>query len=198
MPSLQMLPVALRRLLARRPWIHWLVVFAAAVATGAALRERVAGVDDARRAWGEAREVLVARRDTTPGEALEVEVRELPAAVVPLGALAPEARAQPLVARQAVTAGEIVTAIDVGRAGDAGPTALLPDGWAAVPIVESPAAGAAVGERVQIVGDGVVLASDAIVVGYHHDVTLVAVPVAVAPMVAAGAHAGGLTVLLVP
>ena len=36
MPSLQMLPVALRRLLARRPWIHWLVVLTAAVATGAA------------------------------------------------------------------------------------------------------------------------------------------------------------------
>jgi hypothetical protein len=198
MPSLQMLPVALRRLFARRPWIHWLVVIGAALATGAALRERVAGVDDARRAWGDARQVLVARRDTTPGEALEVDVQEVPAAVVPLRALAPESNSQPLVARQAVSAGEIVTAIDVGRADEAGPAALLPDGWAAVPIVESPAAGAAIGDRVQIVGDGVVLAGDAVVVGYHDGVTLVAVPIAVAPMVAAGAHAGGLTVLLVP
>ena len=91
-----------------------------------------------------------------------------------------------------------MTTIDVGRAGQAGPAALLPDGWAAVPIVEAPAAGAPIGARVQIAGDGVVLAADAIVVGYHDDVTLVAVPVDVAAMVAAGAQAGGVALLLVP
>jgi hypothetical protein len=198
MPSLQMLPVALRRLLARRPWIHWLVVLAAALATGAALRERVAGIDDARRAWGDARAVLVARHDTPPGEALEVDVREVPAAIVPQGALDRGTSAERLIARQDVSAGEIVTARDVGRAGQAGPASLLPDGWAAVPIMESPAVGAAIGARVQVVGDGVVLAPNAIVVGYHDDVTLVAVPADAAPMVAAGAQAGGVTVLLVP
>jgi hypothetical protein len=198
MPSLQMLPVALRRLLARRPWIHWLVVLAAALATAAALRERVDGIDDARRAWGGSREVLVARRDTSAGEALEVDVREVPAAAVPQGALDPSTSGSRPIARQDVSAGEIVTAIDVGRTGETGPEALLPDGWAAVPIVESPAAGAAIGARVQVVGDGLVLAPDAIVVGYHDDVTLVAVPAGVAPMVAAGAQAGGLAVLLLP
>jgi hypothetical protein len=97
-----------------------------------------------------------------------------------------------------VSAGEIVTAVDVGRGGQAGPAALLPDGWAAVPIVESPAAGAPIGARVQVVGDGVVLAGDAIVAGYHDDVTLVGVPADVAAMVAAGAQAGGVTLLVVP
>ena len=198
MPSLQMLPVALRRLLARRPWIHWLVVFTAALATGAAVRAHVSAVDDARRAWGDAREVLVARADTRPGEALEVEVREVPSAVIPRDALERDASRAQLVARQDVSAGEIVTTIDVGRAGQAGPAALLPDGWAAVPIVEAPAADAPIGARVQIAGDGVVLAADAIVVGYHDDVTLVAVPVDVAAMVAAGAQAGGVALLLVP
>jgi len=198
MPSLQMLPVALRRLLARRPWIHWLVVLAAALATGAALKQRVAGIDDAREAWGEARQVLVARRDTVPGELLEVDVRDVPAAIVPQGAMDRSSGAERLIARQDVSAGEIVTAIDVGRAGQAGPEALLPDGWAAIPIVESPAAGATIGARVQVVGDGIVLAPDAIVVGYHDDVTLVGVPADAAPMVAAGAQAGALTVLLVP
>ena len=109
MPSLQMLPVLLRRLLARRPWIHWLVVLTAALGTGISLRERVAGIDAARRAWGEGREVLVARRDTRPGEAVEIDVRELPAAVVPPGALGREAGTQSLVARQDVSAGEVVT-----------------------------------------------------------------------------------------
>ena len=198
MPSLQILPVALRRLLARRPWIHWLVVLTAAVATGAVVRARVSAIDDARRAWGDAREVLVARADTRPGAALEVDVREVPSAVVPHDALNADADLEHLVARQDVSAGEIVTAIDIGRAGQAGPAALLPDGWAAVPIVEAPASGAPIGARVRIAGDGVVLAGDAIVVGYHDDVTLVAVPQDAAAMVAAGAHAGGVTLLLVP
>jgi hypothetical protein len=198
MPSLQKFLVALRRLLARRPWIHWLLVLAAALATGAALRQRVAGIDDARRAWGDAREVFVARRDTVPGEALEVDVRKVPLAVVPRGALEASTNGERLIARQDVATGEIVTAIDVGRAGQAGPQALLPDGWAAVPIVESPAASAAIGARIQVVGGGLVLASDAIVVGYHDDVTLVGVPAAAAPMVAAGAEAGGVALLLLP
>jgi hypothetical protein len=198
MPSLQILPVALRRLLARRPWVHWLVVLTAAVATGAVVRAHVSAVDDARRSWGVAREVLVARADTRPGAALEVDVREVPRAVIPHDALNADANLEQLVARQDVSAGEIVTAIDIGRAGQAGPAALLPDGWAAVPIVEAPASGAPIGARVRIAGDGVVLAGDAIVVGYHDDVTLVAVPQDAAAMVAAGAHAGGVTLLLVP
>jgi hypothetical protein len=173
-------------------------VLTAALGTGISLRERVAGIDAARRAWGEGREVLVARRDTRPGEAVEIDVRELPAAVVPPGALGREAGTQSLVARQDVSAGEVVTAIDVGRAGAAGAAALLPDGWAAVPIVESPPSGAAIGARVQIAAEGVVLAADAIVAGYHDDVTLVAVPADVAPMVALGARAGGVAVLLLP
>jgi hypothetical protein len=142
--------------------------------------------------------VLVARGSARPGELLDVAVREVPAALVPTDPLDPGAIAEPLVARQDVTAGEIVTAVDVGRAGHTGAGALLPDGWAAVPIVESPPSGAAIGTRVQIAGGGVVLAPDAIVTGYHDDVTLVAVPAAVAPMVAAGAQTDGVTVLLLP
>ena len=67
-----------------------------------------------------------------------------------------------------------------------------------MPIVESPAAGAPIGARVQIAGDGLVLAADAIVVGYHDDVTLVGVPADVAAMVAAGAQAGSVALLLLP
>ena len=53
MPSLQMLPVALRRLLARRPWIHWLVVLASRGRDRRRRATRVDRIDDARRAWGE-------------------------------------------------------------------------------------------------------------------------------------------------
>ena len=199
MPSLRVLPVAVRRLLARRPWIYWLVVLVLGLATGAAMHHRVAAVDEARRRWGETETVLVASTDARPGDAMQVDVRELPVAIVPLGAL--PADTQPgdmLVARQDVMAGEIVTSADIGRIGYDGAAALLPDGWAAVPLVESPPLGAPVGARVQIAGDGIVLAPDAIVVGYHDDVTLIAVPAGVAPMVAAGAAAGGVAVLLLP
>jgi len=198
MPSLHWLPVALRRLLARRPWIYWSVVTVTALACGFTVRQRIGDIDDARDAWGGARQVLVARRDTRPGELLEVDVRRVPVAVVPVAALRNDAGDGSLIARQDVRAGAIVTDVDVGRAGHDVPAALLPDGWAAVPIVESPPLGAAVGARVQIVGEGVVLAPDAIVVGYHDDVTLIAVPGELAPMVAAGADAGGVAVLLLP
>ena len=198
MRSLHWLTVAVRRLLARRPWIYWVVVIVAALACGVAVRQRMGDIDDARDAWGDAREVLVARRDTARGELLEVDVRRLPVAVVPVAALEQGSVDAALIARQDVPAGAIVTDVDVGRAGHDVPAALLPDGWAAVPIVESPPLGAAVGAHVQIVGEGVVLAPDAIVVGYHDDVTLIAVPGELAPMVAAGANAGGVAVLLLP
>ena len=197
MPSLHLLPVAVRRLLARRPWIYWVVVLALALATGAALRQRVAAIDEARGGWGETQTVLTAGRDARPGEAIEVDAREVPVAIVPLGALGADTYGDDaLLARQDVMAGEILTSADVGRSGYDGAAALLPDGWAAVPIVESPPLGAPIGARVQIASDGVVLAPDAIVAGYHDDVTLIAVPAAVAPMVAAGAEAGSVAVLL--
>jgi hypothetical protein len=68
----------------------------------------------------------------------------------------------------------------------------------AVPIVESPPSGAAVGDRVRVVADGVVLSADALVVGYHDDVTLVAVPEQVAPILPPAADSGGLALLLEP
>jgi hypothetical protein len=111
-------------------------------------------------------------------------------------ALGPEDAA--LVARQHIAEGEVVTIVDVGRGDRSGPLGLAPDGWLAVPIVESPASGAAIGDRVRLAGDGMVIAAEAVIVGHHDDVTLVAVPAGVAPLVAAAAESGGLVVLLAP
>lgn len=198
MPSLQVLPVAVRRLLARRPWIYWLVVLLLALAIALAVRQRVAAIDAARRGWGETQAVLVARHDVRPGETIEVDVREVPLAIVPATALTTDAADSALIARQDVSAGEIVTSADIGRRDRDGVSALLPDGWAALPILESPPLGAPVGAPVQIASDGIVLAPDAIVVGYHDDVTVIAVPADVAPMVGAAAETGGVAVLLLP
>ncbi len=196
MSPLRLMPAA-RRLLVRRPWIYWLCVAASAVAAAATVVDRVDRIDAARDQWGSTRRVLVTERDISPGEPLVVTARDLPAALVPGAALAP-ADAGAAIARQHIAAGEIVTLVDVGHADRPGPLALVPDGWLAVPLVESPVSGAAIGDRVQLAGDGMVIAEAAIVVGYHDDVTLVAVPADLAPMIPAAAEAGGITLLLAP
>jgi hypothetical protein len=185
---------AYRRVLARHPSIHWLVVAVLAVATGAQVLARDDRVEQARRAWGDTREVLVADRDAAPGEPLVASVREIPAAVVPPAAI--DATGVARIARQHVGAGEIVTDADVAALG--GPLPLLPPGWLAVPGVESPPSGATVGDRVLLASDGVVLAPDAVVVGQVGDVTLVGVPADGAPSLPPAAASGSLTVLRQP
>lgn len=183
--------VALRRLLVRRPWIYWLIVAVAAAGAGGSMLERSDRIDAQRAAWGETQSVWVATSDHGPGDPLSAERRDVPKAVVPDGALVDDAG---LAARQHVAAGEIVHINDVVAL--TGPQALTPTGWLAVPVNESPVSGAAIGDRVRVVGDGVVLSAAAIVVGHHEGSSLIAVPTDDAPAVAA--MAAGVTLLLIP
>ncbi|MBA3287830.1 MAG: hypothetical protein H0U21_07375 [Acidimicrobiia bacterium] len=190
-------PVArLRYLLARRPWLYWLVVVVVAGAIAFAVAGAVGGVDDARRAWGATRGVVVAATALAPGDALvdRVEVRLLPGPILPARALtevAPDA-----VARQHVAAGEVLVDVDV-TAGHV-PVALVPTGWQGVPVAEAVPTGAIVGDRVAATSGGVVLADEAVVVGRNDGSLVVAVPAADAPGVAAAASSGELTILLAP
>ncbi len=185
--------VAVRRVLAKRPWIYWLFVSVVALAVAASILDRADRVDAERAAWGETVTVFVADRALAPGDPLSVDAHEVPAGMVPTGRIAsPDG----LVARQHVGEGEIVTDVDVVASG--GPQAMTPDGWLGVPIVESPNSGARLGDRVQVVSDGVVISGEAIVVGHHDDVTVVAVPAEVAPAVPAAADARSLSLLLIP
>ena len=186
--------VAWRRLVARRPWVHWLAVAVLAGGTASAVAARLDDVDATRRAWGDTARVAVAARPHEPGAPLVVHVAEVPVALVPDAAIRPPGTAA-LVARQRIAEGEIVTAPDVTGAG---PLALVPEGWLAVPVVESPPSGAAVGDRVAIVSEGVVLTGEAVVVDVRDDVTLIAVPAEAAPAVPAAAAAGALAVLRAP
>ena len=188
------LPVAWRRLVARHPWVHWLLVGTLTAAAASAAAGRMDDVAAARAAWGDTREVLVATGDIAPGEPVDAAVVRVPTAVAPPGAVPAGDRAG-LVARQHIGTGEIVAGSDVVGAGE---LALVPPGWLAVPVAESPPSGAQAGERVQLVSDGIVLAPDAVVAGRHDDVTLIAVPADVAPGVPAAAAAGSLVVLRAP
>ncbi len=187
--------VSIRRVLARRPWLYWLLVGAVAAGFATEVAGRSDAIDAERARWGESRIVLVADRDLGPGDPLAgaVTKRTFPVAMIPIEAVSEIDRQ---VARQRIAAGEVITAPDVAE--HDGPRALLPEGWLAVAIVESPSSGARIGDRVQIASEGTVISSDAVVIGFVDDATLVAAPADEAPLLPAAAAAGGVALLLVP
>lgn len=190
-------PVArVRHVLARHPWLYWATVLVLAVGVALVATTAVAGVEDARLAWGSTQPVVVATVDLAPGDALagQTNVRPHPVPIVPAGALievAPDA-----VARQHVSAGEVLVDVDVtaGRL----PLALIPLGWRGVPVAEGVPTGAAVGDRVAAASGGALLAEDGVVVARVEQAVVVAVPESQAPAVAMAASVGELTLLLVP
>lgn len=189
-------PVArLRHVLARRPWLYWSVVAALAGGIAVAAASAVAGVDDARRAWGATRSVVVAVADLAPGDPLtgHTELRAHPAPMVPSSALG--AVPSGAIARQRVAAGEVLVEVDVA-AGHL-PVALVPPGWRGVAVAETVPSGAVVGDHVAAASGGAIVADDGVIVGRAESTVVVAVPAADAPAVAAAANAGDLTLLLV-
>jgi hypothetical protein len=196
MSIVQSVPVAVRRALARRPWIYWLGVALVVLWLVVAVHARVARTDAARDAWGAHRAVLVATNDLAPGDTLAVEMRQAPVALVPDQALVDAATAGDVLVRQHIMAGEIVTEADVGLA--AGVMGLVPAGWVAVTVVESPVSGVAPGDRVRLSSDGLVIVDEALIVGTTESATTIAVPAGVAPLVPVAARAGTLDVLRLP
>jgi len=165
--------VRLRRLVARRPWIQWVVIVGLAVATATSVEHRLDAVDVERSAWGRPAAVWVATAPAEIGEAIRAERRSVPVAVTPDGAITDDPSGKPT--RRALAVGEIVTGLDVTR----GVTA--PAGWLVVPVREEPASGAGAGDRVVVVADGLVVAAEAVVVATDGDVTLLAAPAVDAP-----------------
>jgi hypothetical protein len=173
-----------RLALAKRPWIHWLVVSALAAAVGLGVHTRLAAVDRAREEWGDRRTVWVAAQDVAPGEPLDVVRRTLP-----LGAVPPRAvdDVEPgIIARQHVTAGEPITAVDLVLG--VGPAAAADEGSVVVPVSDPFVSSAPVGVRVAIYAEGLVLAPSARIVAVDGDVVFVAVDEADGPIVAAAAQ----------
>ncbi|NNE13009.1 MAG: hypothetical protein HKN41_12285, partial [Ilumatobacter sp.] len=182
--------VRLRRILVRRPWIHWAVVGIAAAGAAASALDRSDRVDAAREAWGETSTVHVASRPLEPGDEVRATTVEIPTALLGDHA-APADVLDGAVARQRIAEGEVIATVDV--VSQPGPTAMIPAGWLGVPVVESPASGAGLGERVLIASDGLVIGEEALVIGRVDGVTLVAVPAEIAPVLPAAAEGGSLT-----
>jgi len=183
-----------RRMVARRPWLQWLLIVALAAGVTASVHDRMKALDAERSAWGATTDVWVSDTVHATGDEIVAVRSEVPVAVVPDGAL--DESPIGLTARQRIGLGEIVTEDDVMVPDDEG--ALVPAGWLITPVDESTPSGSELGERVQVASGGYVIADRAVVVGFVEQVTLVALPADIAPLVPAAAESSDVTLLRVP
>ena len=175
-----------RLLLARRPWIYWLVVGCLAAGLALVVGRCVAALETQRASWGSTVVVLAASGPVAPGDLLRDMVTpvELPAAMVPPSAVrevSPSA-----VATQTLATGEVVVDADIAR--DDGPLALLPEGWMALAIEVADTSLFRLGDDVAVLGDGSVLAESGVVVQITDSAVVVGVPATAAAQVADAAN----------
>ncbi len=183
-----------RLVLARRPWIYWVVVVVLAVAAASSVRSEMASIASERDTWGSASSVLVARHQLEPGDPITADLVSLPLAALPDGALTDEPTGA--VVRQRVAAGEILTRLDVTSR--PGPAALAEPGTVVVALSDPLARDVVVGLNVQVTADGLVVADAARVTGVVDNVIFVAVDTDEAPTVAAAAQQGVASLLYLP
>jgi len=137
----------LRLLLARRPWLYWLMVSLLASATWAAVHSAVAAAEAQRSTWGSTVTVWVAMDDLEAGARWATATRNVPRAVVPAAAVT--APPTGLVGRD-VGRGEIITTADMA-------STAAPDGWVALAVPATGAPALAPGSTVVLFGNGVLL-----------------------------------------
>ena len=180
-----------RLTLARHPWIYWvsIAVVAAVVATGSA--SALAGVDAARRSWGRQSTVWITTAAVAPGAPIAADSRQIPDAVVPIGATHEDPAG--MIARQRMGPGEIVTTDDVSATGSTG---LIPAGWVAFAVPASSEHFAS-GDHVDVYSGDVFVAAGLVVAEGDAEL-MVAVPTTAAPTLAAGILADSVTLALTP
>ncbi len=183
-----------RLVLARRPWIYWVVVATLAGLAAMAVHAEMTSIAAERDRWGATRTVLVAGHLHQPGDPIVAEATRLPVAALPDGALSELPVGS--VVRQRVAAGEVLTELDVTSR--AGPAALAEAGTVVVAMSDPLARDVAVGLAVQVAADGLIVAGTAMVTGVVDDVIFVAVDEREGPNVAAAAQQGIASLLYLP
>ena len=197
--------------LRRRPRVRTALVIILAVACGAGVAATVHQADTARAAWGEATDVLVARRDLDAGDPVDGDTTRLvahPGPLVPPGALT-ELPDGGRVA-EAVYAGEVLRAERLAPGGVSAVAARLPRGTraVAVPIEAGTTPPMAVGDRVDVLvalaaeaasdgPPGFALATDVVVVAVTEAAVTLAMPRDAAPRLAVALGQGAVTLALV-
>jgi hypothetical protein len=180
-----------RLMVARHPWAYWLTIAVVAGVVGVSASRAMAGVDAARRSWGEQRSVWIATASVEPGAAITAERRAVPSAVVPIDAL--DVPPGGSIARQHIGPGEIVTNSDVTAAGSA---ALVPDGWVAFAVPAS-SDHFSIGDHLRVYA-GDQLVDSGLVVDVGESELMVAIPSAAAPAMATALLADAVTLGLTP
>ena len=179
-----------RSFLARHRRLYWLIVISiSAVLMAIALDERQR-LDQARRSWSEPVTVWVATEPLAPGKAVLAEPRQLPRAALPDGASTIDPAGS--VALRPLQRNEVVTDDDIGD----GAEGLAPAGSRVVAIPADDATlTVAIGDRVDVIAAGIVVAADGVVVAVGAASVAVAVDERSAPAAASAAH-DGLAVLV--
>ena len=175
-----------RLMVARHPWTYWLAVTVLAGAVGVSAARAVERVDATRRSWGGQQPVWTATDAIEPGQPITAERRDFPSAVVPAAAVLD--MPSDAIARQHVTAGEIVTEADVSPPGTA---ALVPDGWVAFAVPASVDHFAVADHLDVYAADHLVAAGLVIDVGDSE--LMVAIPAAAAPAMSTALLANSVT-----
>jgi hypothetical protein len=180
-----------RSIVARHPWMYWLAVATLAAIVTIGVVHAMARVDAARRSWGTQHAVWTATDEVDPGQPIAAELREVPTAVVPVGAV--DSSPVGAIARQHISAGEIVTNTDVALDGAAG---LIPVGWVAFAVPES-VAHFSVGDHVNVYTPDRLI-SDGVVVDVSDSDAMVAIAADAAPAMASALQADAVTIALTP
>lgn len=198
-----------RALVARRPWLRWLMVGLAATAVIVPLQARQRSLDRERARWGEGTPVWVVSADIAAGEPVIARSMTFPRAVVPADVAVDDPTGS--IARHDLARGEIVVRADTATPGIDG---LIPDGWVALRIEERWSF-LRIGQHVAlfvdsradrastavegVAGDGIVDGATVvgIVVGIDDDAVAIALPAEAAASVAPAARDLRLSIAIV-
>lgn len=185
----------LRLLLARRPWLYWLVVGLCAAVVWLSVSATADGVENERARWGTTQRVWVTAAPVAAGSPVAAVARDYPQAMVPAAALT----AEPVgVAAHALAAGEVVVEGDVASE-DSG---LAPTDWLVFAVPGEGGPSLVAGDAVAIFGSGQWWC-DGVVVGVSESavdgsVVEVAVPPDCAPSVSAQLALAAVTLARAP
>lgn len=186
----------LRLLLARRPWLYWLVVGLCAAIVWLSVAAAADGVEAERARWGTSQRVWVTESAVAAGSPVVAVARDYPLAMVPTAAVTAAPNG---VAAHDLAAGEVVVQGDVAAA-----DRLAPADWLvfAIPAAHGPEI--VTGDTVAIFGSGQWWC-DGIVMGVNLDDSTIdgglvelAVPPECAPSLSAQLALGAVTLARAP
>lgn len=184
--------------MARRPWLHWVLVALLAAGVAAIVAAELADVRRQRDSWGKTIDVIVAERDVSPGEPMvgTFVIRSVPVGLAPATVLTAVPGAA--TATQEIARGEMIVEADI--APERSQLALLPSHWLAIRVVGESGQAASVspmpstagqaqamfmvGDAAAVLAEGAIIAPDAIVLAVEAGVVVIGVPSDVAAVVA--------------